>query len=146
MVTQTSEVHFRFYKHFLSVDVFGGSADFGDSVGLMGKHSDGSMWGRHGQSFDEGSFEDFAFEWQVNPGMGDPQLFMDKDRSPQLPNERCRMPTAARPQRRRLRTQEDSALYEQAKVACEGVAAKHDVDLCIDDILTTGELGLVEIW
>ena len=164
----TSELRFKFYRHckfnalaltiiskisaiiadtialetVLTIDVMGGADDFGDSVGLMGNHSDGSMVSRSGKLF-EGSFEEYGFEWQVNPAMGDKKLFIE-DRSPQLPYERCRMPTASRPQRRHLRA--SNALYEQAKVACQAVASPQDVDLCIDDIMATGELGLAEVW
>lgn len=124
--------------------MFGGAADFGDSVGLMGNHTDGSMWSRAGEPF-KGDYNQYGFEWQVNAGEGDPQLFMNKDRSPQLPYERCRMPTAAREQRRNLRAT-NTELYEQAMAACSSVATKQDVDLCVEDIMTTGELGLAQIW
>lgn len=108
----------------------------------MGDHSDGSMVSRSGKLF-EGSFEAYGFEWQVNPSMGDKKLFME-DRSPQLPYERCRMPTASRPQRRHLRA--NNGLFEKAKTACQAAASPQDVDLCIDDIMATGELGLADIW
>ena len=140
----SAEIHFKFFAHFLTINVMGGKGDFGDSVGLMGNHTDGSMWDREGKAF-QGTFEDYGFEWQVNPLAGDAQLFHDKDRSPQLPYEKCRVPTAARPSRRKLRGN-DANLFEKAQAACQAVANQGDVDLCIDDVLTTGELGLAEVW
>ena len=69
------------------------------------------MVARDGEIMD--NFDAYGFEWQVSPE--DPQLFLEA-RSPQLPFEKCRMPTAARPSRRHLRQNAD--LFDSASTAC----------------------------
>jgi hypothetical protein len=135
-----SWMEFKFFYHFMTVAILGKSDEFADSVGLLGSHEDGSMVGREGASFSD--FEAYAFEWQVNPHQ-DPQLF-HAAREPQLPFERCRMPTEARPSRRKLRS--NRSLFQEAQAACAKVGQGNDMDLCIDDIMATGEVGLAEIW
>ena len=140
----TSWIFIKFWDKFMAVDIRGhGYKALADSVGLMGNYTDGSMWSRKGERFTS-SFEAYGFEWQVNPRLGDPQLFVNHDRAPQLPRDQCRLPSVARPSRRHLRA--DTKLYQAAKSACEQVATKHDVELCINDIMATGQLGLAEVW
>ena len=109
-----------------------------DATGLMGDFSSGDMYSRDGEEILD--FEHFGFEWQVNPT--DPKLFRDA-RSPQLPYEQCRMPTAPRPARRRLR--ENSELFQQAREACASQEGS-DFDLCVDDVMITGDLGIAGAW
>ena len=134
-----SQIRFRFYKQFLTMNVDGHPDHFEDAVGLLGEYTTGAMVGREGEAFDD--FTDFGFEWQVRPDQ-DPELFAFQ-RSPQLPFEQCRMPTAARPARRALRG--DTALLGKAQEACAHVPGS-SYQLCIDDIMTTGDLGLADIW
>ena len=135
---EDSSVLFKFYKKFLTIDIAGSEKDFADAVGLLGQYHTGAMLSRDGVEFT--SFEAFGFEWQVSPE--DPALFLNQ-RSPQLPYEMCRMPTAARPSRRHLRA--DRALMDSAKQACSHVnGGSHD--LCVDDIMTTGDAGLGALW
>jgi len=47
-----------------------------------------------------------------------------------------------RPSRRKLRGK-DSALMQSAKDAC---IAASDVDLCLEDVLMTGDLGIAGLW
>jgi hypothetical protein len=133
-----SSILFRFYKHFLTISIDGHSHDFGDSVGLMGDYQHGDMVGRNGQIMDD--FDEFGFEWQVSP---DEDMLFHDARAPQLPYERCRMPTAARPNRRKLRGA-DRRLLEAATSACAHVQA--DRDLCVDDVVTTGDVGMATVW
>ena len=133
-----SAVVFKFYKQFLTISISGHSDDFEDSVGLLGDYHTGSMLSRDGNTMT--SFDAMGFEWQVSPE--DPSLFMDL-RAPQLPFEQCRLPTAARPARRHLRA--NRLLAETARHACAHVG-KADKDLCIDDVLQTGDVGLADLW
>uniref|UniRef100_A0A7S3LJI9 VWFD domain-containing protein n=1 Tax=Amphora coffeiformis TaxID=265554 RepID=A0A7S3LJI9_9STRA len=133
-----SEVIFKFYKEFLTVSISGHQEDFGDSVGLMGDFETGNMVSRDGIVMND--FKEYGFEWQVAPT--DPKLFVDV-RGPQLPFESCRLPTGARPARRRLRA--DRQLTAQAQVACAHVEGS-DFDLCVDDVLQTGDIGLADTW
>ena len=59
-------------------------------------------------------FDAFGFEWQVN--CGDRRIFQEA-REPQLPYEKCRMPTVGRLIRRKLRGQH-SGFHGKAKEAC----------------------------
>jgi hypothetical protein len=132
-----STLLFKFYKNFLTINISGHPHDFSDAVGLLGDYTTGDMITRDGNTMTD--FDQFGFEWQVNP-LTDGQLFLD-DRSPQLPYEQCRMPTAARPARRHLRQNMD--LFREASNACGSAG---DIDLCIDDVMTTGDLGLANLW
>jgi len=136
---EKSSVLFKFYKKFLTFEISGHPADFADSVGLMGEFNTGDMIGRDGRMID--NFDEYGFEWQVTPS--DNALFRDTTRAPQLPYEKCRMPTGARPARRHLRS--NMALFEQAQEACAHISGK-GLDLCVDDVLTTGDLGLASLW
>ena len=133
-----SSILFKFYKEYLTISVSGHRADFGDSVGLMGDYESGEMIDREGKVMD--NFVAMGFEWQVSPD--DPMLFTDA-RQPQLPFETCRMPTAPRPARRNLRA--NRQLIEEAQEACAHVTGS-DFDLCVDDVLQTGDVGLAGTW
>lgn len=136
---QDSSILFKFYKKFLTIAVSGHANDFADSVGLLGDYATGDMLSRSGMVMSD--FDQYGFEWQVNPE--DAKLFQDA-RAPQLPFEQCRLPTAARPARRKLRGA-DAALYEAAKEACAHVSGS-DYDLCADDVMSTGDVGLASLW
>ena len=134
-----SSIVFRFYKHYLTFSVAGHSDDFADANGLLGSHSTGEMVTREGDVLND--FVQFGFEWQVRPE--DPVLFSET-RFPQLPFEQCRMPTAAQPARRRLRGG-NSKLFEQATEACASHQG-NDFELCVNDVMVTGELELAYVW
>lgn len=135
---QSSSVVFKFYKQYLTISMNGNAVDFGDSVGLLGDYETGDMIGRNGQLVD--TAEQFGYEWQVQPD--EPKLFQD-ERSPQLPYEECRMPTAARPARK-LRGA-DLVLHGQAQEACSGQIG-NNFDLCVGDVMATGDIGLAYVW
>jgi hypothetical protein len=134
-----SAIEFKFYKQFMTFDIVG-HPDFSHAAGLLGTYPAGDMVSREGEPREE--FGDLGFEWQVQPHE-DPILFA-KVRSPQLPLERCYMPTAARPSRRQLRG-DNQQLLEAAQGACQNQAG-HDFDLCVDDVMMTGDLGLAGEW
>ena len=131
-----SSILFRFYKEFLTFKILGHPGDLADAVGLLGTYESGEMLSRDGDRIAQ-DFQSHAFEWQVSPS--DKMLFREA-REPQLPYEMCRLPTAARPARRQLRGN-DANLYGEAQKACAHVQGK-SFDLCIDDIMTTNDLGL----
>jgi hypothetical protein len=140
----SSFISSRFMQKFLTMSVSGTDENFEDAQRLLGKHEDGSMWDRDGVAFSR-SFVEYAMEWQVDHMRGDPRLFADADRAPQLPYELCRMPTAARPNSRHLRA--NTALLQKAQSACsDAVTSAGDLELCIDDVMVTGELGLASVW
>lgn len=150
-----STLSFKFCGKFLTIRICGHVLDMGDAVGLLGRYFDGAMITRESLDFHEifaGShfdFADFASLWQVDPSQGDPLLFEDA-RSPQLPFETCRVPTVPRPvmvRQRWLRGTEAGVTLEQAQEACRKVTESAvDLELCVDDIMTTGELDLALVW
>lgn len=137
---ESSFVLFKFYKQYLTLSVSGHAKDFSDSVGILGDYSTGDMINRDGDVMV--SFDEFGFEWQVTPE--DPKLFLE-NRAPQLPFEACRMPTAPRPALRKLRGG-DPSLLQEAETACAHVRRGSDFDLCTEDILATGDVGLASVW
>lgn len=68
----------------------------------------------------------------------DPKLFHDI-RAPQWPNQ-CIMPTVAKKDSRRLL--EEVVSRKQAEIACG--AWVNDFDLCVADVLATGDLEIAE--
>ena len=135
-----SSMELKFYRHFGSVSISGHPNDFGDAFGMSGSFPDGDMLGRDGRSMKKN--DNYGFEWQVDP-VHDPILFRDA-RAPQLPFEQCRMPTATRTYRRKLRGA-SKLLYKQAKKACHAQKGA-DLEACIDDVLAVGDVGLGEEW
>lgn len=93
-----STLVFKFDKKFLTMEISGYATEFSDAVGLLGEFRTGEMISRDGILMTD--FEAYGFEWQVSP---EDKILFREARSPQLPYERCRMPSAARPSRRRLR-------------------------------------------
>eukprot|EP00977_Amphora_coffeiformis_P016499 scaffold5125_cov156-Amphora_coffeaeformis.AAC.8 len=139
-LNEDSTMLFKFYKQYLTISISGHPADFGDSVGLLGEYHTGRMISRSGVVMD--NYKDYGFEWQVNPE--DAKLFRE-DRSPQLPYEVCRLPTAPRPARR-LRSATVRLLHDNAHKACSHVPSSSDFDLCIEDVMATGDVGLASLW
>ena len=135
-----SQIKIRFYKKFGNMDIIGHPNDFQDSVGLLGNFTTGAMHSRAGEIMTTTTTDEFGFEWQVQPHV-DPTLFRHV-RAPQLPYERCRMPTAARPSRRHLRRTPQQVA---AETACRHVHGL-DFDLCVHDVVATGDVGLAEFW
>lgn len=147
-VSDWSYLRFKMYGAYLTVSVHAGhDEDFQGAVGLLGRYPDGkSVTREEGGDRDAGSmsFNDFGMEWQVDPTRGDPMLFHTA-RSPQLPYERCSLPTAAHPWRRQLLR--GGISHDQAMQVCRhhGVSLEN-LDLCVDDVLSTGEVDLAAIW
>ena len=135
---ENSSVLFKFYKEYLTISISAHPDDFEDSVGLLGEFHSGEMIDRDGKVMTD--FTAYGFEWQVNPEDG--MLFREA-RSPQLPFEQCRLPTQARPARRNLR--QNKAFYSAAVKACAHVSGG-DRELCVDDVLQTGDVGLGNLW
>ena len=78
-----------------------------------------------------------GFEWQVQEH--ETPLFRDSPSNV----EPCRMPTGH--VNRRLRSQTNRKLFEQASAACEA-SHPNDYDLCVDDVIMTGSLEVLESW
>ena len=133
-----AEIVFKIYKQYMNIETTG-HIQLSDNEGLLGSYPTGEMISRGGEVMTK--FEDYGFEWQVRPE--DPKLFAEA-REPQLPYEKCRVPTAARPARRQLRAQ-NRKLQAEAEKACASQSGS-DFDLCVDDVMMTGDIGLAEDW
>eukprot|EP00977_Amphora_coffeiformis_P028009 scaffold34682_cov243-Amphora_coffeaeformis.AAC.6 len=126
------------YSNFMRVSFTGTAEEYGNSVGLLGEFSTGNMLGRHGQLIE--NVMEYGFEWQVNE---EDKVLFSEVREPQLPYEKCRMPTTSVQARRRLKKMDNSALAEEAQAACNGL---NDFELCVSDILMTGDLGMAQAF
>lgn len=145
-INDDSYLEFKVSKKFMAVSVFGLAADFGETVGLMGDYHTGDMFGRDGRIMDENDFDAFGHEWQVHPE--EDGLLFSVVREPQFPQQKCIMPTldkrsASTSTRRHLRG-ENSELLKLAEEACIGHGS--DIDLCIEDVLVTGDLAVAGAW
>jgi hypothetical protein len=132
---ENSFITFKVYKEFIFIDVSGDEIDFSDASGLLGNYYNGKMIDREGNVVYD--YNQFGFEWQVRPEDGN--LFADA-REPQFPRQ-CGMPTVERTSRR-LRGNSPE-LFDQAKTACASAA---DMDLCVDDVMATGDVGIAAVW
>lgn len=130
----------RATKSFMSAKLGGDISKMKDVVGMLGSYFSGDLISREGKLMTD--YNEYGFEWQVHPEK-DGQLFMEA-RLPQLPYGRCRMPTA-RASRRKLRASANTELHGKAVELC----AEHhpqDINLCIDDVLMSGDLDIVYAW
>jgi hypothetical protein len=123
----------------MSVNLAGDISTLTDAVGMFGQYGTGDLYGRDGRPMTD--YQEYGHEWQVHPEE-DGQLFLEA-RAPQWPQATCNMPVA-QTSRRKLRAN-NGMLYEDAKAACTA-AHPEDVDLCIDDVLMTGDLDVLESW
>lgn len=136
-----TEIEFRYFYKIMTFNILG-HADFNNAKGLLGSYPTGEMIGRTGDMLD--NFDDFGMEWQVNEN--DPDLFLER-LGPQLPLAACRMPLkASKESRRKLRVQ-DRVLHEAAEAACEKATDnEHNMELCIDDVMMTGDIDIAGEW
>lgn len=129
-----AHIEFRAVGIYMGVSVDGGPLDFGDATGMMGHFGTGEMLDRKGNPMED--MDEFGMEWQIKED--DPILFLEK-RAPQWPEEKCHMPTATG--RRNLR--ENTKLGDEAEKACAGVI---DFEMCVNDIMLTGDIELAEFF
>ena len=133
--TNSGKIDIRVYNDFVGVSILKPKEEgFGDSVGLMGSFKSGDWLLRDGETVvtDPNAF---GPEWQVRDH--EHQLFVEKG-SVTWP-ETCHMPSDyAKEGRRRL--EESSITEEMAEEACEHWV--YDKDLCIHDVLLTGDLDI----
>jgi hypothetical protein len=132
-----SAITFKLLKGFMNVEVSGHADDFSHSQGLMGDFHLGKPYSRAGERMYD--LHEFAMEWQVNPAE-DPVLFLEA-KGPQLPHEKCHMPSPTATARRgRRRLQVDKNLYAAAEEAC---ADKGDeIEACMNDVMAVGDISM----
>ena len=126
---------------FLSVYVSGVENDLSDATGACGSFAKGKPYLRDGSRVDETAVTNvndaFLKDWQVQAGE---ELFSTDgvEMCLQLAALKNRVAT-----HRRLRATGDDAFLEQAREAC---AHREDQDLCMQDVLVTGNLALADAW
>ena len=136
-LSQREHIVVSTYKDFVNVKMVNATEhNFGSSRGLMGSFKDGSLQGRDGRTV----FEDlnaFGQEWQV---LDIEDSLFENSRSPQYP-ERCIIQDAATADvRRRLG---GTIAEEAAEMACAHLS-EAEKDICVYDVLATGDLEIVQ--
>merc|ERR1712176_1687747 len=127
------------WKHMIRIDLQGCKAkNFASSVGLMGTFANSHMVGRDNSTIIE-DLNDFGQEWQVRPD--EPMLFQ-KVEGPQAPTK-CEIPSKTQ-LRRRL--SESEVTTEEAELACATITDKDDFDLCVFDVIATGDIDGVGVY
>ena len=128
----------------LFVDMNG---SFADSEGLLGADpKEGKpLLARDGTTDLTGYWNTYGEEWQVNDV--DPKLFQDTKRHPQYP-ESCvykaeKKNSYVRGRGRRL-METNVVSIEAATDACAHLEKDHMKAFCVDDVMATGDLDLVE--
>lgn len=128
--------------NYISVAVEGSVSDFEHAQGLLGEYHSGRALGRDGR-YMTGDWNAFGMEWQVLKD--EPKLFRDMNRKPQLPDERCRMPTHVidREEVKAL-GKKTPELYFSAMSACAKAGTK--LNDCMEDMLVAKDLKAAEAY
>jgi len=108
--------------------------DFAFSQGMMGGYPSGRKTARDGLTLLEDPNK-FGQEWQVR---GDEASLFPLARYPQHPQQ-CTLPTAST-ERRRLG--ETKITREEAEKACAHLDDKEQMEMCIFDVMATGDLDM----
>merc|ERR1712019_57187 len=130
------------WKGMLRVDVDVGddksslNKNYAGSVGLMGTFPEGKKFARDNRTDLSGDLNAFGQEWQVLPGDGNLLHF---DESALQAPSKCSIPAKV-DLRRRLG--ESKISVEIAEEACAGVANEDDFNLCVFDVMATGDKDL----
>jgi len=132
----------------LFVDVNGA---FQDSQGLLGAASEFAkpLLGRDGVTDLSGHWNTYGEEWQVDDS--DPKLFQDMKRHPQYPHgcvyvadsKKTNIRGSHNRRRRRL-IEANYVSLDAATKACAHLGDAQMKDFCVDDVMATGDLELVE--
>ncbi|GAX17937.1 hypothetical protein FisN_18Hu145 [Fistulifera solaris] len=129
-------ISIKVFNEFLAVEVNNAHSDgFGDSVGLMGAFTDGSLIGRNGLV--HADHNEFGLSWQVHDT--DVTLFQ-KVEGPQYP-QLCQMPAPKALKSRRM--SEALVSFEDAAKACADWS-EETRESCIYDVMSTGDLDMAE--
>jgi len=133
------KIYVKVYKDLLAVSVSDTTGEhFGDAVGLMGEFKTGNMIGRDGETVFDKDPSAYGLDWQVR----DTELVLFHEvKGPQYPVQ-CTMPPPISEKRRRL--QASSVSYEEAERACAKWSGHAEKDLCISDVMVTGDLGMAQ--
>jgi len=121
------------WKSMVRVEVFEPTAkNFETSAGLMGSFKDSQWIARDGKRV----FSDankFGQEWQVLPN--EPTFFHNAGDGPQAPSK-CEIPSKTALRRRLIKS---DVTIEEAEIACAGIVNTVDFDLCVFDVMASGD-------
>lgn len=137
LVGEDEKIVFKTFKDWVSVTLIHPNVHrYTGSAGLMGHTGNGRLYGRDGQTLFT-DYNAFAEEWQVHED--EPMLFQTA-RMPQHP-QKCVMPDATKTGRRLG----ESIAYETAAKACAGAGwSKGTIEMCIHDVMASGDLEIAE--
>jgi len=129
------QIVIKVFSDFLAVDVKDAHSDgFGDSVGLMGKFTDGQLVGRDGSIIEDRNA--LGINWQVRDT--EPKLFQEA-KGPQYPQV-CNMPVEKSTSRHLSKSM---VSFEDASKACKGWSEEVK-ESCIYDVMATGDLDMAQ--
>lgn len=134
-INSVETIIFKTYKDWVSVSFDRPlSSHFENAVGIMGGRGTGELLGRDGKTIFT-DFNAFAEEWQVRED--EPMLFQSV-RMPQHP-QKCIMPDPTKTGRRLG----ESIAYDAAAKACGAAGwSKDTIEMCIHDVMASGDLEL----
>lgn len=138
MVSDTESITISSFKDLVGVKFSNATYDhFGKSVGLLGDFANGELLGRDGIVMEDPN--EFGQEWQV---LDTERKLFQVARAPQHP-QKCNMPhpVAAENRRRRLG---ESVSEEAAKLACTHRLSEKEIDMCVYDVMATGDLEIAQ--
>ena len=134
-LTRQEHIIVKTFKDLVNVKVENATHHtFGNSTGLLGSFTTGSMLARDGTTVLAGP-EEFGQEWQVQ--VYESKLFQTQ-RAPQHP-QKCTPPSQARSQRRLG----EAIAQEKAEKACAGW--KQDFQECVFDVMATGDVETAHV-
>ena len=124
---------------FLSISIKGGFNDFGSSYGLLGQYGTGAALSRDGRRNMENQWIDYGMEWQVQ---GDEPKLFRRNREPQLPSAKCKMPAQVANMEDLKRQHPE--LYDEASIAC----ARKGPEMadCIEDVMRAGDTQVAQAF
>ena len=135
--TDMGFIHIKSFKDFLYVHMSDVTEEhFGDSVGLLGDFSTGTMLARDQTTVMHNDPDAFGQEWQVMDG--EPQLFSIA-RTPQYP-EKCLAPPTKMSSTHQRFLQEAALDETQVRAVC--AAWDEDIDECVYDVMATGDIEM----
>jgi len=113
--------------------------NFETSVGLMGSFKDSQWMARDGKTvFSDAN--DFGQEWQVLPN--EPTLFHTAGDGPQAPSK-CQIPSKTALRRRLVKS---DVTIEEAEKVCAGMVDTADLDLCVFDVMASGDKEIARAY
>lgn len=131
------KVVIRTFKDLVGIKFSNASPEtFGSSGGLMGSFTNGDRIARNGTIMEDAN--EFGQEWQV---LDTERSLFQVARAPQYP-EKIKMPDSVASETRKRRLGEAGIDEEAAELACAHHSDEKAFDMCVYDVVATGDLEL----